>query len=162
MATRRTIGCWVRPPPRVSCLTDEGYLFRSTSGGIGRVAGLRRVDDTLGIEKFNITEHVPNDMVYRKIMLRLLREVGWKIESDELAEIENPNLDNHQTRQYRLIREIDGARKKVENRKGAGSVCSRGRIRRPRGARGRTRRMSPKPTARRRRCCLTSTPSGAS
>ncbi|KAI9701627.1 MAG: hypothetical protein M1820_006398 [Bogoriella megaspora] len=90
-----------------------GYLFRATSGGIGRVAGLAPVNIP-GIENHNVTEIVDGHMAYRKNMPRLLREAGWIVESDEFTEIEDPDPDNHEKRQRELISEIEEARQKVE------------------------------------------------
>ena len=53
-------------------------------------------------------------MAYRAAIPRLLREVGWQVESDDFAEIEDPDPDNHEARQRELIREIEGARKEAE------------------------------------------------
>lgn len=93
-----------------------GYLFRATSGGIMRVAGLAPVENIPGLENVNVTEHVNGHMAYRAAMPRLLREVGWEVESDEFAEIEDPDPDNHQERQRELIREIDDARRQAEEK----------------------------------------------
>ena len=102
-------------------LTSTGYLFRATSGGIQRVAGLAPVEEVPGIENVNCTELVNGHMAYRAAMPKLLREVGWEIESDEFGEIEDPDPDNHEARQRELIREIDEARsaaaKQPEKRK---------------------------------------------
>ena len=92
-----------------------GYLFRATGGGIMRVAGLAPVE-LPGIENFNVTELVPGHMTYRQQMPRLLREVGWMVESDEFTEIEDPDPDNHQARQRELINEIEEARKELEKK----------------------------------------------
>ena len=67
-----------------------GYLFRATSGGIGRVAGLRAVDDIPGLENIDVTELVNGHMAYRGVVPKLLRKVGWEIDSDEFTEIEDP------------------------------------------------------------------------
>ncbi|ODH53757.1 hypothetical protein GX48_00175 [Paracoccidioides brasiliensis] len=91
-----------------------GYLFRATSGGIMRVAGLAPVDNVPGIENMNVTQLVNGHMAYRAAMPRLLRELGWEVESDEFTEIEDPDPDKHQERQRELIREIDEARKQAE------------------------------------------------
>ncbi|KAK4862556.1 hypothetical protein LT330_002689 [Penicillium expansum] len=91
-----------------------GYLFRATSGGIMRVAGLAAVEDIPGIENFNITTLVNGHMDYRTAMPRILREVGWEVLEDEFAEIEDPDPDNHAERQRELIREIDEARREAE------------------------------------------------
>lgn len=93
-----------------------GYLFRATSGGIMRVAGLAPVEGIPGLENIDVTQHVNGHMAYRTAMPRLLREVGWEVESDEFAEIEDPDPDNHQERQRELIREIDEARKQAEEK----------------------------------------------
>lgn len=46
-------------------------------------------------------------------MPRLLREVGWEVESDEFTEIEDPDPDNHDERQRELINEIEEARRQL-------------------------------------------------
>lgn len=92
-----------------------GYLFRATSGGIMRVAGLAPVEIP-GIENHDLTSLVPGHMAYRKAMPRLLREVGWQVDSDEFAEIEDPDPDNHETRQRELINEIEEARRALEKK----------------------------------------------
>ncbi|KAJ5308893.1 hypothetical protein N7508_004272 [Penicillium antarcticum] len=91
-----------------------GYLFRATSGGIMRVAGLAAVEGIPGIENFDITPLVNGHMDYRTAMPRILREVGWEVLEDEFAEIEDPDPDNHAERQRELIREIDEARREAE------------------------------------------------
>ncbi|KAI2152199.1 hypothetical protein LOZ25_005876 [Ophidiomyces ophidiicola] len=93
-----------------------GYLFRATGGGIMRVAGLAPVEGIPGIENFNATQFVNGHMAYRTAMPRLLREVGWEVESDEFSEIEDPDPENHQERQRDLIREIQEARKQAEEK----------------------------------------------
>jgi hypothetical protein len=96
-----------------------GYLFRLTSGGISRVAGLAPVEDIPGLENIDVTEFVPGHMSYRTAMPRLLREVGWAVESDEFSEIEDPDPENHQLRQRELINEIEEARKEFEKEEAA-------------------------------------------
>lgn len=93
-----------------------GYLFRLTSGGISRVAGLAPVEDVPGIENVNVTELVPGHMAYRTAMPKLLRQVGWEVESDEFSEIEDPDPENHEKRQRELINEIEEARKEFERK----------------------------------------------
>ncbi|KAI9835690.1 MAG: hypothetical protein M1819_001867 [Sarea resinae] len=90
-----------------------GYLFRATSGGIMRVAGLAPVEGIPGLENIDVTSLVPGHMAYRAAMPKLLREVGWMVESDEFTEIEDPDPENHQARQRELIAEIDEARKEI-------------------------------------------------
>jgi hypothetical protein len=92
-----------------------GYLFRATSAAITRVSGLSPVEIP-GIENINVTEFVPGHMSYRAMMPRLLREVGWMVESDEFTEIEDPDPDNHDARQRQLINEIEEARKELEKK----------------------------------------------
>lgn len=96
-----------------------GYLFRLTSGGISRVAGLAPVEDIPGLENVDVTELVPGHMAYRTAMPRLLREVGWMVESDEFTEIEDPDPENHQQRQRELINEIEEARKEFDKQEKA-------------------------------------------
>lgn len=96
-------------------LTYLGYLFRATSGGVMRVAGLAPIQVPT-IENVNVTELVPGHMAYRAVMPKLLREVGWIVESDEFAEIEDPDPDNHEQRQRELINEIEEARKDLEKK----------------------------------------------
>jgi hypothetical protein len=93
-----------------------GYLFRLTSGGISRVAGLAPVEGIPGFENVDVTDIVPGHMAYRAMMPRLLREVGWLVESDEFTEIEDPDPENHQQRQRELINEIEEARKEFERK----------------------------------------------
>jgi hypothetical protein len=91
-----------------------GYLFRLTSGGISRIAGLAPVNEIPGLENVDVTDIVPGHMAYRTAMPRLLREVGWLVESDEFTEIEDPDPDNHAQRQRELINEIEEARKEFD------------------------------------------------
>ncbi|KAF9883144.1 hypothetical protein FE257_004064 [Aspergillus nanangensis] len=91
-----------------------GYLFRATSGGIMRIAGLAQVEGIPGLENFDITKLVNGHMDYRAAMPRLLKEVGWEVLSEEFAEIEDPDPENHGERQRELIREIEEARKDAE------------------------------------------------
>jgi hypothetical protein len=93
-----------------------GYLFRLTSGGISRVAGLAPVEEIPGLENVDVTDLVPGHMSYRTAMPRLLREVGWMVESDEFTEIEDPDPENHAMRQRELINEIEEARKEFEKK----------------------------------------------
>ena len=79
-----------------------------------RVAGLAPVDGVRGLENIDVTKLVNGHMAYRAAMPRLLREVGWEVESDEFTEIEDPDPENHDKRQRELIRELDQARKEAE------------------------------------------------
>ncbi|KAF7157428.1 hypothetical protein CNMCM5623_001689 [Aspergillus felis] len=91
-----------------------GYLFRATSGGIMRVAGIAPVEGIPGLENVDVTNLVNGHMDYRTAIPRLLKEVGWEVLSEEFAEIEDPDPENHGERQRELIREIDEARKAAE------------------------------------------------
>ncbi|KAJ9662870.1 hypothetical protein H2198_001098 [Neophaeococcomyces mojaviensis] len=91
-----------------------GYLFRATSGGIMKVAGLAPVENIPGLENIDVTELVNGHMAYRQAMPKLLRKLNWEVESDEFTEIEDPDPENHAQRQRELIAEIDEARKKAE------------------------------------------------
>lgn len=93
-----------------------GYLFRATSGGIMRVAGLAPVEGIPGIENMDVSKLVNGHMAYRTAMPRLMREAGWEVESDEFTEIEDPDPENHAQRQRELIQEIDEARKRAEEK----------------------------------------------
>ena len=101
-------------PRYCSLITTIGYLFRATSGGVMRVAGLAPVEGVHGLENINVTKLVNGHMAYRAAMPRLLREVGWEVESDEFTEIEDPDPENHEKRQRELIKELDEARKEAE------------------------------------------------
>lgn len=79
-----------------------------------RVAGLAPVEEIPGLENIDVTQIVNGHMAYRSAMPRLLREVGWEVESDEFTEIEDPDPENHEKRQRELIRELDEARKEAE------------------------------------------------
>ena len=105
-------------PADFSLITFSGYLFRATSGGIMRVAGLAAVEGVHGLENIDVTKLVNGHMAYRAAMPRLLREVGWEIESLDFTEIEDPDPDNHQKRQRELIKELDEARKEAEIKPG--------------------------------------------
>ncbi|TLS28444.1 hypothetical protein PpBr36_00421 [Pyricularia pennisetigena] len=108
-----------------------GYLFRLTSGGIRRVAGLAPVEGIPGVENMDVSEFVQGHMDYRAKMPRLLRECGWIVESDEFTEIEDPDPENHAARQRELINEIEEARKEMEkeNKANKGGWLSFGRKR---------------------------------
>lgn len=83
-----------------------------------RVSGLAPVEGIPGLENIDVTKLVNGHMAYRAAMPRLLREVGWEVESDEFTEIEDPDPENHEKRQRELIRELDEARKEAEVKPG--------------------------------------------
>ncbi|KAJ4295720.1 hypothetical protein N0V88_004422 [Collariella sp. IMI 366227] len=103
-----------------------GYLFRLTSGGIRRVAGLAPIEDIPGIENMDAAEFVVGHMDYRTAMPRLLRECGWMVESDEFTEIEDPDPDNYQERQRELISEIEEARRELEKEGAKAAAAGKG------------------------------------
>jgi hypothetical protein len=80
-----------------------------------RVAGLTKIEVPT-VENVNVTELVPGHMAYRTAMPKLLRQVGWEVESDEFSEIEDPDPENHEQRQRELINEIEEARKELEKK----------------------------------------------
>lgn len=82
-----------------------------------RVAGLAPVEGVPGLENIDCTNLVDGHMGYRVAMPRLLREVGWEVLSEEFDEIENPDPENHEERQRELIREIEHARREVEQQR---------------------------------------------
>jgi hypothetical protein len=96
-----------------------GYLFRLTSGGISRVAGLAPVEDIPGLENIEVTQLVPGHMAYRTAMPKLLQEVGFIVNSLEFDEIEDPDPENHAKRQRELINELEEARKELEEKEKA-------------------------------------------
>jgi hypothetical protein len=103
------------------------YLFRATSGGVMRIAGLSSVDIT-GVENINVTEDVPGHLAYRGMMPTLLDKVGWAVQSLEYTEIEDPDPENHEVRQRELINEIEEARRQMEaqpEKKGFKALFSR-------------------------------------
>jgi hypothetical protein len=81
-----------------------------------RIAGLAPVMEIPGLENIDVTQLVNGHMAYRSAMPRLLREVGWEVESDEFTEIEDPDPENHEKRQRELIHELDEARKDAETK----------------------------------------------
>lgn len=91
-----------------------GYLFRATSGGLGRVAGLTKLESVEGIENYDATDRVDGHMAYRKAMPQMLKDLGWEVLSEDFAEIEDPDPEKHRERQRELIQEFDIARKQME------------------------------------------------
>lgn len=92
-----------------------GYLFRATSGGLGRIAGLAPIESTPTIENFDCTEMVEGHMAYRKAMPKLLNAIGgWEVLSEDFTEIEDPDPERLREKQRELIAEFDEARKQME------------------------------------------------
>jgi hypothetical protein len=90
-----------------------GYLFRATSTGIGRVAGLRPIENCGDIENVDCTEIVGGHLMYRDAIPKLMKEVGFLVVSEEFTEIEDPDPDKHRERQIALYNEIEEAKKLV-------------------------------------------------
>ncbi|KAG7900967.1 hypothetical protein KL907_004411 [Ogataea polymorpha] len=90
-----------------------GYLFRATSGGLSRVAGLSPVDE---VENFNCSELVQGHMEYRKVMPKLMKEMGWEVLNEEFVEIDQPD-EEETKRQRKLVHDFEEAAKTHEGRK---------------------------------------------
>lgn len=91
-----------------------GYLFRATSGGLGRVAGLAAVENVPDVENFDNTDIIEGHMGYRKSIPKLLRLAGFEVISDDFVEIEDPDPDKLRERQRELKHELETARKDME------------------------------------------------
>lgn len=92
-----------------------GYLFRATSGGLGRIAGLAPIESVEMIENFDCTDMVEGHMAYRKAMPKLLNAIGgWEVLSEDFTEIEDPDPERLREKQRELIAEFDEARKQME------------------------------------------------
>lgn len=90
-----------------------GYLFRATGGGILSVAGLSPIESVYGIENIDCTDIVEGHMAYRKAIPKILKAVNWEILSEEFAEIEEPDPEQHE-RERKLVDEFDEARAKMK------------------------------------------------
>ncbi|EPY53206.1 DUF726 family protein [Schizosaccharomyces cryophilus OY26] len=84
-----------------------GYLFRATSGGIGRVAGLRSIDDIPGMENIDVTDLVPGHLAYREAMPELLSLVGFELLNEETDLVQEPIPESLQERQSELLHEVE-------------------------------------------------------
>ncbi|KAK9467862.1 hypothetical protein V1512DRAFT_222575 [Lipomyces arxii] len=91
-----------------------GYLFRATSGGLMRIAGLAAIEGVNGIENYDCTEFVDGHMGYREAMPKLLRHCGWEVLSDEFTEIEDPDPDYQRDQQRELVLEFEEAKRRME------------------------------------------------
>ncbi len=96
-----------------------GYLFRATSGGLRRVAGLSPIENFAGIQNFDCTSYVQGHMEYRKAMPQLLSQLGFQVLAEEFVEIDDPDPEQTE-RQRQLILEFDEARKQMENEQANG------------------------------------------
>ncbi|KAK9430739.1 hypothetical protein V1505DRAFT_92300 [Lipomyces doorenjongii] len=95
-----------------------GYLFRATSGGLGRIAGLAPIEGIDGIENYDCTEFVDGHMGYREAMPRLLSACGWEVLSEEFTEIEDPDPDQQRELQRELIAEFEEAKRRMDRENG--------------------------------------------
>lgn len=64
------------------------YLFRATSGGIGTVAGLRPVENILGLENVDVTDKIAGHTSYRTFMPLILDQLGFPVSADHFDEPE--------------------------------------------------------------------------
>jgi hypothetical protein len=90
-----------------------GYLFRATSTGLGRVAGLRPIENCGDIENLDCTELVGGHLLYREAIPKLMKEAGFLVISEEFNEMEDPDPDRQRERQIQLYEEIEEAKKLV-------------------------------------------------
>lgn len=104
-----------------------GYLFRATSGGIGRVAGLRPVEGIEFVENIDCTSDVAGHMGYRQAIPRLMKKVGYETTSEEFQEIDDPDPDKTRERAKELLDNIEEARKHEGVKKKKKSFFSFGR-----------------------------------
>jgi hypothetical protein len=90
-----------------------GYLFRASTTGLGRVAGLRPIENCGDIENMDCTEFVPGHLMYRDAMPKLMKDAGFLVFSEEFNEMEDPDPDKHRERQIALYDEIEEAKRLV-------------------------------------------------
>ena len=62
-----------------------GYLFRATSTGLGRVAGLRPIENCGDIENLDCTELVGGHLLYRDAIPKLMKEAGFLVVTKSLV-----------------------------------------------------------------------------
>lgn len=96
-----------------------GYLFRATSGGLRRVAGLAPIEKMEGIQNFDCTQYVQGHMEYRKAIPQLLAQLDFQVLAEEFVEIDDPDPEQTE-RQRQLISEFDEARKQMESEQANG------------------------------------------
>ena len=90
-----------------------GYLFRATSTGVGRVAGLQPIENCGDIENLDCTDIVGGHLMYRDAIPKLMKEAGFLVVSEEFSEMEDPDPDKHRERQIELYDEIEEAKRMV-------------------------------------------------
>ncbi|KAH3680353.1 hypothetical protein WICPIJ_008312 [Wickerhamomyces pijperi] len=91
-----------------------GYLYRATSGGLRRVAGLSPVTiEDINVENFDCTNLVEGHMGYRTAIPKILKQLGYEVLSEEFIEIDEPDASETE-RQRKLMSEFDEVRKQTE------------------------------------------------
>lgn len=90
-----------------------GYLFRASTTEMGRVAGLRPIENCGDIENMDCTEIVGGHLMYRDCIPKLMKEAGFQVFSEEFTEIEDPDPDKQRERQIELYEEIEEAKRMV-------------------------------------------------
>ncbi|KAG7100211.1 hypothetical protein E1B28_001986 [Marasmius oreades] len=98
------------------------YLFRATSGGVGRVvAGLRPIEGVIGLENVDVTDKISGHMSYRTFMPLILDELGFPVFADYFDEPEEPDFEGDRV----VVREGEETAKKgwfsKKNKKPSGS-----------------------------------------
>jgi pimeloyl-ACP methyl ester carboxylesterase len=58
------------------------YLFRATTGGLNTVAGLRPIENVLGLENIDVTHQISGHMSYRTFMPLILRQLNFPVTAD--------------------------------------------------------------------------------
>ena len=90
-----------------------GYLFRASTTEMGRVAGLRPIENCGDLENLDCTELVGGHLMYRDCIPKLMKEAGFLVVSEEFSELEDPDPDKHRERQIALYDEIEEAKRLV-------------------------------------------------
>ena len=90
-----------------------GYLFRASTTEMGRVAGLRPIENCGDLENLDCTELVGGHLMYRDCIPKLMKEAGFLVVSEEFSELEDPDPDKHREKQIALYDEIEEAKKLV-------------------------------------------------
>lgn len=91
-----------------------GYLFRATSGGLGRVAGLAPITSIPHVENLDCTDYVEGHMGYRNAMPKLLKMCDWEVISEQFTEIDDPDPEQLREKQHALMEEFEEARKQMD------------------------------------------------
>lgn len=94
-----------------------GYLFRATSGGLGKIGGLGPIKGVYGVENFDCSRFVSGHMGYREAMPVILKHLGWEVTSEEFGEADHEQtaeFDIQRQKQKELIQELEEAKKTLE------------------------------------------------